>query len=94
MLAFQIAEIEAASLKTGEDLALMKERDKLLNHKQIADTLTNAYVMLDNEDFSSLSNVRSAMNDLNLLKSMILIIKNSLIICQKPTMSLRMSLNS
>lgn len=60
MLAFQIAEIEAASLKTGEDLALMKERDKLLNHKQIADTLTNAYVMLDNEDFSSLSNVRSA----------------------------------
>ena len=54
MLAFQIAEIEAASLKTGEDLALMKERDKLLNHKQIADTFTNAYVMLDNEDFSSL----------------------------------------
>ena len=68
MLAFQIAEIEAASLKTGEDLALMKERDKLLNHKQIADTLTNAYVMLDNEDFSSLSNVRSAMNDLQSLE--------------------------
>ena len=51
MLAFQIAEIEAVSLKSGEDLALMKERDKLLNHKQIADTLTNAYVMLDNEEF-------------------------------------------
>ena len=66
MLAFQIAEIEAVSLKSGEDLALMKERDKLLNHKQIADTLTNAYVMLDNEDFSSLSNVRSAMNDLQI----------------------------
>lgn len=31
----------------------MKERDKLLNHKQIADTLTNAYVMLDNEDFQA-----------------------------------------
>ena len=46
----------------------MKERDKLLNHKQIADTLTNAYVMLDNEDFSSLSNVRSAMNDLQSLE--------------------------
>ena len=58
MLAFQISEIEAVSLKSGEDLALMQERDKLLNHKQIADTLTNAYVMLDNEDFSSLSNVR------------------------------------
>lgn len=68
MLAFQIAEIEAVSLKSGEDLALMKERDKLLNHKQIADTLTNAYVMLDNEDFSSLSNVRSAMNDLQSLE--------------------------
>ena len=38
MLAFQIAEIEAVSLKSGEDLALMKERDKLLNHTQIADT--------------------------------------------------------
>ena len=30
----------------------------------IADTLTNAYPMLDAEEFSSLSNVRSAMNDL------------------------------
>ena len=68
MLAFQIAEIEAVSLKSGEDLALIKERDKLLNHKQIADTLTNAYVMLDNEDFSSLSNVRFAMNDLQSLE--------------------------
>ena len=68
MLAFQIAEIEAVSLKSGEDLALMKERDKLLNHKQIADTLTNAYVVLDNEEFSSLSNVRSAMNDLQSLE--------------------------
>ena len=36
----------------------------MLNHKLIADTLMNAYTMLDNEDFSSLTNVRSAMNDL------------------------------
>lgn len=64
MLEFQIAEIESADLKSGEDLTLHQERDRLLNHKQIADTLTNAYAMLDNEDFSSLSNVRSAMNDL------------------------------
>lgn len=64
MLSFQMAEIEAADLKRGEDQSLIKERDRLLNHKNIADTLTNAYVMLDNEDFSSLSNVRSAMNDL------------------------------
>ena len=64
MLEFQIAEIESADLKSGEDLTLHQERDRLLNHKQIADTLTNAYAILDNEDFSSLSNVRSAMNDL------------------------------
>lgn len=64
MLEFQMAEIEAANLQAGEDLALNQERDKLLNHKNIADTLTNAYSMLDNEDFSSLANVRSAMNDM------------------------------
>lgn len=64
MLEFQMAEIEAVALSSGEDEALLQERDKLMNHKQIADTLTNAYIMLDNEDFSSLANVRSAMNDM------------------------------
>ncbi|MER0122453.1 DNA repair protein RecN [Streptococcus sp. ZJ93] len=64
MLEYQIAEIEAADLRSGEDAELSKEREKLLNHKQIADTLANAYAMLDNEDFSSLTNVRSAMHDL------------------------------
>lgn len=64
MLEFQMAEIDAASLKEGEDLALNQERDKLLNHKNIVDILTNAYRMLDNEEFSSLANVRSAMNDM------------------------------
>ncbi|HEQ4785713.1 TPA: DNA repair protein RecN [Streptococcus pyogenes] len=64
MLAFQIAEIEAAALSRGEDDRLNQERDRLMNHKQIVDTLTNAYVMLDNDDFSSLSNIRSSMNDL------------------------------
>ena len=68
MLVFQISDIEAANLKTGEDIALNKERDKLLNHKNIADTLTNAYSMLDNEEFSSLANVRSAMNDMESLE--------------------------
>ena len=64
MLKFQMAEIESAALQPGEDLKLNQERDKLLNHKNIADTLTNAYTMLDNEEFSSLANVRSAMNDM------------------------------
>ena len=68
MLDFQIAEIEAAALKSGEDQVLNQKRDKLLNHKNIADTLTNAYVMLDDEEFSSLSNIRSAMNDLMTLE--------------------------
>ena len=68
MLEFQMAEIESASLQPGEDLKLNQERDKLLNYKNIADTLTNAYTMLDNEEFSSLANVRSAMNDMESLE--------------------------
>ena len=68
MLEFQMTEIESASLQPGEDLKLNQERDKLLNHKHIADTLTNAYTMLDNEEFSSLANVRSAMNDMESLE--------------------------
>lgn len=68
MLEFQIAEIESVALKSDEDQTLLKQRDKLMNHKNIADTLTNAYLMLDNEEFSSLSNVRSAMNDLMALE--------------------------
>lgn len=68
MLEFQMSEIESASLQPGEDLKLNQERDKLLNYKNIADTLTNAYTMLDNEEFSSLTNVRSAMNDMESLE--------------------------
>lgn len=68
MLEFQMAEIESASLQPGEDFKLNQERDKLLNYKNIADTLTNAYTMLDNEEFSSLANVRSAMNDMESLE--------------------------
>lgn len=68
MLEFQIAELETAALVSGEDEKLQHQRDKLLNHKQIADTLTNAYAMLDNEDFSSLANIRSAMNDMQSLE--------------------------
>lgn len=68
MLEYQIAELEEANLQPGEDKILQQERDKLLNHKNIADTLTNAYVLLDDENFSSLSNLRSAMIDLNSLE--------------------------
>ncbi|MGT2925785.1 DNA repair protein RecN [Streptococcus cuniculipharyngis] len=68
MLEFQLAEIEAADLQKGEDESLQQEREKLLNHKQIADTLTSSYHLLDDEEFSSLSNIRSAMNDLMTLE--------------------------
>lgn len=68
MLEYQIAEIESADLQLGEDVQLNQERDKLLNHKQIADTLTNTYALLDNEDFSSVNNIRSAMGDLQSLE--------------------------
>ncbi|MFA9414489.1 MULTISPECIES: DNA repair protein RecN [unclassified Streptococcus] len=68
MLEFQLAELEAAELKSGEDQDLLAERERLLNHKTIADTLVNVYALLDNEDFSSLSNIRSAMNDLQTIE--------------------------
>ena len=64
MLTFQLAEIEAVDLLRGEEESLNQEHHRLLNHKNIADTLANAYAMLDNDDISSLNNVRSAMNDL------------------------------
>lgn len=64
MLTFQLAEIEAVDLHRGEEESLNQEHHRLLNHKNIADTLANAYAMLDNDDISSLNNVRSAMNDL------------------------------
>ncbi|HEL0607274.1 DNA repair protein RecN [Streptococcus equi subsp. zooepidemicus] len=64
LLAFQIGEIDAADLVRGEDDLLNQERQRLLNHKKIADTLTSAYLSLDNEDFSSLSQIRSSMNEL------------------------------
>ncbi len=51
MLEFQMAEIEVASCRL-QWLALNQNRDKLLNHKNIADTLTNAYSMLDNRILS------------------------------------------
>jgi len=39
MLEYQISEIEAAALSLDEDVQLEQERQRLLNHKMIADTL-------------------------------------------------------
>lgn len=89
MLEFQIAEIEAFALKWMRTRALEQERQRLLNHKMIADTLTNAYTMLDAEEFLSLSNVRSAMNDLESIENMIPATKSSQASYLKPSMPLR-----
>ena len=89
MLEFQIAEIEAAALEVDEDLRLEQERQRLLNHKMIADTLTNAYTMLDAEEFSSLSNVRSAMNDLESIEEYDPSYKSYQASYLKPSMPLR-----
>lgn len=64
MLEYQLSEIEAAELQYGEEQKLHQEREKLLNHKRIADTLSTAYLLLDNDDVSSLNNIRSAMGEL------------------------------
>lgn len=68
MLEFQLAEIEEAALKPGEDVSLQQEREQLMNHKLIADTLTTAYHLLDDEEQSSLSNVGTALRDLESLE--------------------------
>ncbi|MBJ6746109.1 DNA repair protein RecN [Streptococcus sp. 121] len=68
MLEFQLAEIEEAALKPGEDQELQQEREQLLNHKLIADTLTSAFHLLDEEDQSSLGKIRSALGDLESLE--------------------------
>lgn len=68
MLSFQISEIEAAELVSGEDQALLAERELLVNHKNIADTLANAHTMLADEDLATLTHLRSAMNDLQALE--------------------------
>ncbi|KXT75342.1 DNA repair protein RecN [Streptococcus sp. DD12] len=69
LLNFQISEIEAVDLKDGEEDDLTRRLTALQNHKKIADTLSNAYQLLDAEDFSSLGNVRDAMGDLQELES-------------------------
>lgn len=64
LLAFQLAEIEAAELSLGEETQLVAQREKLMNAKKIADTLSAVSLLLDDDEFSSLSNVRSAMMDM------------------------------
>ncbi|MBJ8349665.1 DNA repair protein RecN [Streptococcus zalophi] len=69
MLAYQISEIESADLKKDEDKLLQEERNRLMNHKKIADALSETYQQLDNDEFSSLANIRSAMNEMESIEN-------------------------
>ena len=68
MLEFQLAEIEAASLENNEDKLLEAEREKILNSKKISDALTSSLAALDDPDFSSLEQLRRAMNEMQSLE--------------------------
>lgn len=65
ILEFQAEEIEAADIDLTSDAELQARRDKLVNSKQIVDALNAAHMALDDEDFSSLANIRTAMTELD-----------------------------
>lgn len=67
ILQFQAEEIEAAEINLEEDEQLVNRREKLNNIKNIADSLSSAYLALDDEDndYSSLNNIRTTMTELD-----------------------------
>lgn len=68
VLQFQIEEIQAAEIDLAEDGKLQARREILVNSKNIVDSLNIAYAALDDEDYSSLSNVRNAMNEVETIE--------------------------
>ena len=67
LLQFQAEEIEAAEINLEEDELLVNRREKLNNIKNIADSLSTAYLALEDEDndYSSLNNIRTTMTELD-----------------------------
>lgn len=67
ILQFQAEEIEAAEINLEEDELLVNRREKLNNIKNIADSLSTAYLALEDEDndYSSLNNIRTTMTELD-----------------------------
>ncbi|MDM5143758.1 DNA repair protein RecN [Lactococcus lactis] len=67
ILQFQAEEIEAAEINLEEDEQLVNRREKLNNIKNIADSLSTAYLALEDEDndYSSLNNIRTTMTELD-----------------------------
>ncbi|OFI49684.1 DNA repair protein RecN [Floricoccus tropicus] len=68
VLQFQIEEIQTAEINIVEDEKLQARREILVNSKNIVDSLNIAYAALDDEDYSSLSNVRNAMNEVEIIE--------------------------
>ena len=68
VLQFQIDEIQTAEIDLDEDEKLQARREILVNSKNIVDSLNIAYAALDDEDYSSLSNVRNAMNEVETIE--------------------------
>ncbi|WEV45876.1 DNA repair protein RecN [Streptococcaceae bacterium ESL0687] len=64
ILQFQVDEIEGAQIDLETDGLLEGKRELLANSKNIIDSLSSAYNSLDDEDYSSLSNIRQAMNEM------------------------------
>lgn len=67
MLKFQIDEISAAKLKSGEEDALESEKKRLSNIEKIADNAANVYMLLFDSGTSAVENMDNAVSCLNTL---------------------------
>ncbi|MFV0558470.1 MAG: DNA repair protein RecN [Enterococcus sp.] len=63
MLQFQQEEIAQAQLQIDEEVGLLEEREKLINHQKIVDALAQSYGALANENSSSLDGVALALQE-------------------------------
>jgi DNA repair protein RecN (Recombination protein N) len=65
MLKYQVKEIFEAHLKDGEEEALTKERDYLLNYQKIVDSLSTSYELLQgNDTFAPLDMIGKAKSNI------------------------------
>lgn len=65
MLQFQIQEIEAANLQSGEEEELLEERNRLNNFRRLGEQLQTGYEALTAEDGGSLNALSVAMSAVN-----------------------------
>ncbi|GBG96206.1 DNA repair protein RecN [Lactococcus termiticola] len=64
ILEYQVEEIEGADIDLQTDEALIARRDKLRHAKEIVDALNTSHMALDDEEISSLGNIRTVMAEL------------------------------